>query len=399
MAAWGSEGTSLDYELDSRTDTAIYGRVLFINSLQPKETDMKSFTAAAIVAVTAISLLFQGCNPLKKPQPSAEQIQAAVSRQVPAFLEVKEVKSELLPADTPGQWIINVKVSVAPREDLVLLPSDEADLSECNAIAARLNVVTNWYNAYIHDNPSPDVPMVQLEEMSTPDILILSSKKGEAVDVYGKFLAQKQADRWNITPQSFELPALGRPRSGFKGGNYAIKGTPEGDALMAKFRQIAETNEARKTEFLAKVDAAKKEKQEKDQVLRKAQKDAFLAACQPGVRYAGTFTFYKLTEKVVITFEQNEMNGGIIGFKVASSANPNEWVRYTGRMETDPAGVNSVLGQVTATFGADSKNNGLTEWRNILNYQEIKNLRSLKIDNGHLEMNAGLGKAQADLIP
>ncbi|XHR31147.1 MAG: hypothetical protein ACFUZC_11445 [Chthoniobacteraceae bacterium] len=352
----------------------------------------------AFAAVTAVSLLFQGCNPLKKPQPSAEQIQAAVSRQVPAFLEVKEVKPELLPADTPGQWIINVKVSVVPKENLVLLPSDEADFSECNAIAGRLNVITNWHNAYLRSNPSPDVPMVQLGEMSTPDILVLGSKKGEATDVYGKFLAQKQVDRWNITPVLFELPALGQPLSGFKGGNYAVKGTPGGDALMAKFRKVAETNEARKAEFLAKVDAAKKERAEKEQALKKAAKDALVSACQPGVRYAGTFTFYKLTTKVVINFERNEMNGSIIEFKVASAANPNEWVRYTGRMEADAAGKYYVTGQVTAVLGTDPKNNGRTEWRNILNYQKIKNLRSLKIDNGHLEMNASLGKAQADLI-
>lgn len=52
------------------------------------------------LATLVLAFLLQGCNPVKKDQPSKQQIQSAVAEAAPPFVIVVDVTPEFLPGST-----------------------------------------------------------------------------------------------------------------------------------------------------------------------------------------------------------------------------------------------------------------------------------------------------------
>lgn len=289
-----------------------------------------------------------------------------------------------------------MKATVAPKEDLLSLPSP-SDVAEINALVTRNNAVTAWHNSYARSSKPDDVPDVTIDPIVTPQLLEVKQGKQGSIAVYGKIRAERQVDRWNLLTQ-MEFPELGKPLSAFGGSksDYIIKGTPAAEAMLQKLRATVEANEAKEKELLANVERATKEKAEKLEAMKKAQRDALVAASAVGTRYVGTYSTDRKTEKVSVEFEKNELNGAILVFKVASVAYPSEWVRYQGRIEVGD-NHESYLIKAKDTERAEGNRPRNAWWSNGL-YPPIIWCRSVQIEKGNFVMDINGGRISADRV-
>jgi hypothetical protein len=281
------------------------------------------------------------------------------------------------------------------------LPS-VVDVQDANNLSQRINAIIVWHNGY-EMQKAPDAPDTEIETAETPQFLKTTSRKGQDITVYGKLTAEKQVDRWNISIDSLDLPSMGRPMGDFGTGNgtFVQIGTPAADDALQKLRKTAESDEAKEAALLAQIEREKKEKAEKLEALKKAEKTAFCTACMPGKRYVGTFSDHGFTEKVAVDFEQNEMDGALIAFKVARVEKPDQWAKYKGHIESDYKGNYFVNAQKVATLGGDRLGFLAATpraWANaLLNSTALMN-GTVYIFGSHLEMKCG-GLIEADARP
>ncbi len=178
-------------------------------------------------------------------QPTAADFQAFFQGLFPAGLRVAEVKSDPpvpMPDTAPADnaWLLRVKLTLVPTEDLLALPS-QADADAINALVSSLNEQVTWRNAYVrsayaHTYGSYDV---QVPAGPVPQLLVVTQPKDQPLPaLYGKVAAEWQVDHWQFTNIDLALPPLGERRAKFiHNGPTMVKGSPEAEAFLAAERK------------------------------------------------------------------------------------------------------------------------------------------------------------------
>ena len=222
-------------------------------------------TAASVLAVVFL-LVGAGCKPAPPPgsgqatppvngdasaQPNASDFNAFFQNLLPSVVKVSDLKTDppVRMPDTPPDsriWLINVKITLTPVEDLLALPAPE-DTQVIDGLVSELNVLIAWRNAYAR---SPYARVygafdVQTSAAPVPQLLVVQQAKNKPlVPLYGKIAAEWQVDHWQFTNVDLELPRMGQLRSSFAGGPTMINGSPEVEAFLeAERKSIADAKQ------------------------------------------------------------------------------------------------------------------------------------------------------------
>ena len=238
--------------------------------------------------VLACTLLFAGCKPAPSVsqatpppnadaprQPSAADFNAFLQTLLPPVMKVADLKTDP-PTRMPdtsadgNTWIITVKLTLSPAEDLLALPSPE-DAHVIDGLAAELNALIGWRNAYVGSPYARAYGSfdVAVPTAPAPQLLVVRQPQGKPLNPqYGKVAAEWEVDHWAFSNIDLELPTLGQPRASFPGSTM-VKGSPEAVTFV-------------ETEQKAIADA----KQKKAAIESSFTKD-LLAATKPGTVYQG----------------------------------------------------------------------------------------------------------------
>ena len=150
-------------------------------------------------------------------------------------------------------WIISVKITLTPVEDLLALPSSE-DANVIDSLTGELNLLFAWRNAYVRSPYTHTCgPFdVQVPTASAPQLLVLKQAKDKPLaPFYGKVAAEWQVDHWQFTNMDLELPQTGQPRSSFNRPTM-VKGSPEAEAFLAAERKAVTEGKERQTAIESK---------------------------------------------------------------------------------------------------------------------------------------------------
>ena len=222
-----------------------------------------SLRRAAILGCAAALMVLPNCKPAAKPsadqtsspvdsggeksvqrQPSAGDLRAYCQTLLPPVMRLADLKTDvpvrapnISPAD--NVWLINVKLTLTPAEDLLALASPE-DTHAIDSLVGELNGLIAWRNAYVRspyvrtcggiDVAAPSGPVPQL-------LVVAQAKDKPLPPVYGQLAAQWQVDHWRYDTADLTLPTPGRPRSAFTGGSTMVMGSPEAEAFLAAERK------------------------------------------------------------------------------------------------------------------------------------------------------------------
>lgn len=219
---------------------------------------------ASVLAVIA-SLSLAGCKPsaspggsraLSSPDEHAPSLGDGVSRQpnsddlasflrslIPPIARLVNVKMDppvRMPNTSPDSnaWVLNVKMTIAPTEDLLSLPSEQ-DTKEFKAVEGELDGIIRWRNAFVQSPYARFYPSFEVKAPTSPvpQLLVLTHRADQPLPpIYGRMYAEWQMDHWNFSKDEFNMPDPGQPRSSFT-GSYVIKGSHEAEAFLAAERE------------------------------------------------------------------------------------------------------------------------------------------------------------------
>lgn len=219
-----------------------------------------------ILSVTALALLAAGCKPKAAPtsdglssaspsvdqpsveagstsrRPTADEVTTFLRSVVPPLVHVSNVKMDpptRLPNSSPADnaWVFNVKVTLAPSEDLFGAPS-AADAQAFAAVNAELDGLVRWHDAFVHSPYARFYPAFEVRDSvaPTPRLLARLHKANDPLPpVYGRMEATWQIDHWIFSPDLPEPPDPGQPRAAFT-GPCLVQGSPEAQAFVAATR-------------------------------------------------------------------------------------------------------------------------------------------------------------------
>ena len=246
-------------------------------------------------AFAALILITAGCKPASKPsadrtpslsdegsgahgsrQPSAGDFNEFFQTLLPSVVKFSDLKTDppLRMPNTPpdsNTWLINVKITLTPVEDLLALPTPE-DAHTIDNLANELNALIAWRNVYARSPYAAAYGAfdVQAPSAPVPQLLVVQQAKAKPLPpLYGKIAAEWQVDHWQFTNVDLELPQMGQPRSAFAGGPTMVKGSPEAEAFLTAQRKA--------------INAAK----QKQAAVEESYLNDLRAAVQPGSVYAG----------------------------------------------------------------------------------------------------------------
>ena len=169
-------------------------------------------------------------------------------------------------------WLFNVKVTIAPNEDLFdPCPQDADDARSIAALIQEFNDLVAWRNAYVQSAYAKVYPGFDLKPPvdTVPQLLVLRQAKDRPLaPVYAKVAAEWQVDHWYFSPVNWTFPQIGSPRSAFPGSTM-VQGSPE----AAHF-------------FQAEREAIAQAKAKKD-AIESRYADDLAKAVKPGTTYRG----------------------------------------------------------------------------------------------------------------
>lgn len=291
----------------------------------------------AVIAVSALALLIQGCKPFHKNQPSNEQITAAISTDMPPYVSVAALVPEFIPGATDKEWSINVKVSIAPKEDLLSYPS-RGEANSINELIEQNNELVDWRNRFVQGKANEDLAGISTSMgiLNAPQPLRVSQARNQPIAVYGKMTAEWQVDRWRFTTH-LELPEIGKPLSTFRDGNteYLVTGTPAGEEMLQKLRKKIEVNQAKKKEMIATVERIAKEKTEKIAAEKKARMEKIQSRFTAGTKFKAPYQLNGRTITAIIEILSYDKRGNIFDVVAYDEANPKFKKTYLGKLPRD----------------------------------------------------------------
>ena len=161
-----------------------------------------------------------------QPGPPSAEIHQHLQDTAPSGVTIRSLETEAKPGPSAGTFEINFKLGYETAEDFLAMVTDTEAFKRYGIIWRKV----------------PD----------TPGFYELKTKKGTSYTAYGKLLAEKQIDRWNLATMSFDGDQPeGRPATSIQGKYILIdsneakaffKGLADQDAQRE--RSLVETREA-----------------------------------------------------------------------------------------------------------------------------------------------------------
>ena len=222
---------------------------------------MALLTRITLAAIAAVLLFYTGCKPTPPAaaqvtpptdssvprQPTAADFQTFFQGMLPATVKVSEVKMDAptrIPNASPASniWLLSLKITVTPLEDLFSLPPPQ-DTQPIDNLVAELNALVAWRNAYAN---SPYAKACGAFEVKVPDRPPAATARRGAPQGSSSAAHLRQSDRrvaggslavragWRET-RAMVLLNAGKLRSEFTGATM-VKGSPEAEKA---FRECA----------------------------------------------------------------------------------------------------------------------------------------------------------------
>lgn len=296
-----------------------------------------AYRSCELAVVFAAAFVLTGCGKSSHQTPPKQQVQAAVTGSLPAFLALTSLELEPI-ATGPESVKVNFKAGVAANEDLYQVE---------RAVTGTSKVT----------------------------LLKLVQTEGTKRNLYGYVVAHRLMDQWTLeAPQLQADPhPFGKPREAFKARTY-VMGTAEANAALAAAAQEWQAQKAA-LEQLERESVAQAERDERerkahaelqahaDQVRRERLEQARLAfeeqsrkeaeqrkqaeaqrqqeaaaarqklvvATVPGARYLGTKTGYNASvQRIRLIF--TEQKDALLRAEVINPDDPNEKRMFTGEL-------------------------------------------------------------------
>lgn len=180
--------------------------------------------------------------------PTREDLAVFLRTLLPAETLLHDLQTDAPLADSgqPGAWVINAKVTLAPKEDL-FRSADEGERAELNALIERFNAVVRWRNgfaatAYGRAGVFADLPVTAPK---VRPLLVGTIKAGSPLPAaYVKVRASRQVDRWRWEPLEGDLNAAetatrGSERRASYEADALVVGSLEARAFMEAVKKAA----------------------------------------------------------------------------------------------------------------------------------------------------------------
>ena len=262
----------------------------------------------AIVCCVGVLLFTVGWGKSKpKTHVPEKLISSFLKNNIPAFIDLKDLSIEEVPAPMDGAWNMKAKVWMVKYKATYILKENlyryihrpskssgfrparyqkyEFSSKYVSKPEQLLQTYINLNNQYIDllkweekilssrlsgYYPGPSQPE-NLKRFNLPKFLQATYKKDEKYTVYGKILAIKMLDSWHFELKSAHFPPFDKTFASY-GKGYVILGTKEDTTLKSDFKKLIASAEKRRSEV---ENAIAKHKAEMEEQL------------QPGTVYSG----------------------------------------------------------------------------------------------------------------
>ncbi len=222
------------------------------------------------------------------------------------------------PAD--NVWLLKVKVTLTPDEDLLVLPSTE-DARAVDALVNELNGLIQWRNAYANSPYAKACGDLEITAPATtvPQLLTVRYPKNAPLPpVYGKMAAEWQVDHWQFFKVDLSAPVDGKLRTDFAGPTM-IQGSPEANAFLQAER-----------------DAIAQAKQQIEAV-RGRYADQMARSTRPGTTFRGQISFHQTMLPCELRFLDPPPGGDprFTAFQITLTSNPSYQFTYHAKLATE----------------------------------------------------------------
>ncbi len=255
---------------------------------------------------------------------------------MPSLLHLVDVKMEppaRMPDTSPtaNTWVFNVKLTIAPTEDL-FGPASPEDTQAFQAVADELAGLARWHAAYLHSAYIRLAPGFEMSAPATPApqlLVLLHRAKEPLAPIYGKMAAEWQVDHWRFSRVDLDLPEPGEPLATFP-APHLIKGSPAATSFLSTAREAIAQGKAKQAAINASYAAS------------------LVQATRPGTIYQGQITHRGSTVAAEVRFlpAPAGVDSQSVGLEVRLPATPGEAFLYSARLSRQ---VPLVLAAVTLT--------------------------------------------------
>ena len=325
-----------------------------------------------VLLATALLILMAGCkpkaastsDPLSSTSPSdrpssveadgasrpptADEVTGFLRSVTPPTTHLVSVKMDppaRMPNTSPADhvWVANVKLTLAPAEDLFGPPS-RADAQAFAAVTSELDSLARWHDAFARSPYARLYPNFEFTPPTapTPRLIARLHRADEPLaPVYGRVEAVWQIDRWNFAQDLPDPPQAGQPRPAFP-GPCVVQGSPAAQAFLAAARAC-----------LAQAQPAKA-------ALESRYAADVAQAARPGTLYRGQVTHRGAVTAAEVRFvETSRPDPQNAPFELRLPARPGYVFAYSARlaqrMPIHPAPPAAVVGEETpAPTGAET---------------------------------------------
>ncbi len=281
-------------------------------------------------------------------QPTSEDLEVFLRASVPSLLRLVEVKMEppaRMPNTSPAAntWVFNVKLTLAPTEDL-FGPAPPEDTQSFQVVADELAGLARWHAAYLHSAYVRLAPGYEMPTPATPapQLLVLLHRAKELLTpIYGKMAAEWQVDHWRFSRVDLDLPEPGEPLATFP-ASHLIKGSPAAASFLSTAREAIAQGKAKQATINASYAAS------------------LVQATRPGTLYQGQITRRGSTVPAEARFlpAPAGVDSQSVGLEVRLPATPGEAFLYSAHLSQQvPLALPAVtsIGEPTPTpVGAES---------------------------------------------
>ena len=323
------------------------GLELVIANLEKTPRKNRRSAWATVVILFILSIAAGGC---RKNQPPKDKVVSTMAALLPAHFKLVGAEVNFTAVDE-NNWLAKSKLQISPEEDLFISASADPkvvaaaekkytgpEIGAAAHAADQAHVVVpaqvyNQYNRLLQDRN-------QLISKARKDWIILATKTGKALTVYGNALASYEFNAWKISNARLEqhIETAGAPRSAF-GTDVLVVGSPEAAVLAEEISQASAALDSALAEITVRVDQLVAEKHREDAEALKAREQAeqerkkiIIAAVAKGRRYEG-----RLGKHLIgIEFTESNESGTIVGARIYNPQTPKFSRLFSGTVVFKP---------------------------------------------------------------
>ena len=188
-------------------------------------------------------------------RPEAKDLAQFLRGRLSPLVRLVELKSDppasLLGASSDsGTWSYNVRVTLAPSEDVLCPPTSE-EAASFQSMVDELNTLAAWSQAYARSPYAKRYPgfAVDTPDPARPKLLAIAHPKDKPfAPLYGKMSAEWQVDHWNYEVVALQDPPdqSGKPRSQYP-EPILIRGSPEAIRFVERVKTSLDAARSMKT--------------------------------------------------------------------------------------------------------------------------------------------------------